>query len=74
VKEEEELEKIEELELSGAEAEEARPLSIEEKAIGEEDEWRRRFKEKEEAPPEGEESKEKRDRPRKPDGVKEVPP
>jgi len=74
VKEEEDLEKIEELELSGAEAEEAQPLSIEEKAIGEEDAWRRRFKEKEEAPPEGEESQQKKDRPRKSDGVKEVPP
>jgi hypothetical protein len=51
VREEEELEKIEELELSGAEAEGTQPLSIEDKAIGEEDEWRRKLKEKEEAPP-----------------------
>jgi hypothetical protein len=74
VREEEELEKIEELELTEAEAERTRPLSIEEKAIGEEDEWRRKFKEKEEAPPDKEESQDKKDRPRRPDGVKEVPP
>lgn len=54
VKEEEELERIEALELSEAEAgPDAQPLSIEEKAIGEEEEWRRRFNAKKEAPEEG---------------------
>lgn len=53
VKEEEELERIEALELSEAEAGSgAPPLSIEEKAIGEEEEWRRRFDAKKDAPEE----------------------
>jgi hypothetical protein len=45
VREEEEIEALEELELSEAESHREPPLSIEEKAIGEEDAWRRRFDE-----------------------------
>ena len=44
VREEEEIEALEELELSEAESDQG-PLSIEEKAIGEEEAWRRRFDE-----------------------------
>jgi hypothetical protein len=50
VKEEEQIERIEELELSEAETFSSQPVSIEEKAIGEEEEWRRKIKAKEEAP------------------------
>jgi hypothetical protein len=74
VREEEELERIEELELSGAEEEADRPLSIEEKAIGEEEEWRRKLRENEQAPSKEQESQDGKDGPPEKGGAKEAPP
>ena len=74
VREEEELERIEDMQLAEAQAEEAPPLSIEERAIGEEEEWRRKFKEKQESPPDGQEAGGGKDGPPRKGGGKEVPP